>query len=333
VVEPPSTERFRRATKVMQDTAKWLLTVAAALGSVLLTGIRFSDLGQLDLLGTPFILAAASTAIALVAVGVILWKASQLLSTHYESLRDILARGEAAEGASGLPGEMSDPLIKEIEGEADFLYRGLAEDRQDLFSQLRHASESLLRIRSKRESGETGTSAQRKGLKRVVGALEGERHSPTPDRQNEELLKASIAELSQAADRVIDFADYWVTREDFKRLLRTLFIAGGIIAASVLIFAVAVNQEQAMPITQPLSVEIYLTDKGQKIVKEKLNCDTTTLSGQAVAGDLREPEVVLPETGACKAGRLEVKADLGVVVPRIPSSSTSSTAPTRSTRP
>jgi hypothetical protein len=49
------------------------------------------------------------------------------------------------------------------------------------------------------------------------------------------------------------------------------------------------------------------------------------MTGVAVAGELREPEVVIPPTNFCPALRFTVKRDIGIAVPvdtRSPATST-----------
>jgi hypothetical protein len=283
--------RYQQATRVMQETTKWLLTAAAALGGVLLAGLQFSDLGQLQLGEAAFTTALIGTGIALLGVGVILWRASHLLTFHIDSFREVLAAGEHAERRHGVRAEMVDKLINAVEGEATFLYQGAARDRRELFADLRAATNQLYQLRC------TDT--------------------PLSPSQDELVIRARVDELTAAATRVVEYADYWLTRQDFRRLLWWLFGAGTLIAIGTVLFSTAITQhDQATAVTKPMAVEVFLTEKGRKVIGEQLDCSIAVLAGQAVAGDLREPEVVVGASAPCRAGRFHVTSDLGVAVPR-----------------
>jgi hypothetical protein len=197
----------------MQETTKWLLTVFAALGSVLLAGLRFSDLGRLTPWSRPFAAALLSGGAALGAVGVILWKASQLLASHYASLRQVLeeeATTDKQDAHGRLPAHVTSELIRAIEGESNFLYRGVATDRRHLFEQLLEATDELVIVRQDSSNEDQEQQTPQRLSERLRATLKtilptGESH--------EDVLVKRIAELNEAADRVVDFADYWVNAQ------------------------------------------------------------------------------------------------------------------------
>jgi hypothetical protein len=276
----------------MQDTTKWLLTAAAALGAVLLAGLQFSDLGRLRPWGVAFTTALVGSGLALLGVGVILWRASRLLTFHIDSFREVLAEAEQAERRHGVRhAEMVSELINSVEGEAAFLYRGVAKDRRELFRELREVTQQLYQLR------------------RTPASI-------TPS-QEELAVKARVDELSAATTRVVEYADYWLTRQDFRRLLWWLYGAGALIAVGIVMFATAItHDDHAVPITQPMPMQVFLTDEGSKVIGQQLDCSIAVLAGQAVAGDLREPEIVVAAKPPCRAGRFRLNPDFGVGVPR-----------------
>jgi hypothetical protein len=276
----------------MQETTKWLLTAAAALGAVLLAGLQFSDLGRLRPWGAAFTTALVGSALALVGVGTILWRAARLLTFHIDSFREILAEADQAERRHGVRhAEMVSRLVNAIEGEATFLYRGVASDRRELFHELRAATRQLYQLRR--------TAASRSTSKEEVA------------------LQARLGELTAATTRVVEYADYWLTRQDFRRLLWWLFGAGTLTAIGIVMFASAItDDDSAAPITRPMPMQVYLSDEGKKVIGLQLDCSIAIVAGQAVAGDLREPEIVVAAKPPCRAGRFRLSSDMGVAVPR-----------------
>lgn len=77
--------------------------------------------------------------------------------------------------------------------------------------------------------------------------------------------------------------------------------------------------------SRPMTVRVYLNQKGMARAESLLKCKTNTLDGEAIGGDLEKPQVVVPATGKCGAGELEVTNDLGVVVPRTSPTTTTTT--------
>jgi hypothetical protein len=281
-----STERYRQAVALMRSTTKWLLTSAAALGAVLVAGVQFSDLGRLELWTPWFNLACLGMVLALTGVAIALWRASRQLVTYIDSYRDILLQGDEAARRAGLRVEMASGLVKAIEGEADFLYRGEAENLRELFGSLRAATGNLRQARSSHQGARA-----------------------------EQQARAVLEELGAAANRVVDYADYWLTRAGFHELLWWLLAAGITIVAGTLLFTIAVTHvEQAAEVTRPTPVQVFLTEQGISEVERHLGCRVDTLRAQAVGGDFLEPEILVPPAGKCKAGRLNLSEDFGVAI-------------------
>jgi hypothetical protein len=76
---PDPAEHYDKAVTNYRDTAKWILSVFAAIAGVLLAGLQLSNLGKAD---APYLtIAAIAAAFALGAVGVIIWLATTILAS------------------------------------------------------------------------------------------------------------------------------------------------------------------------------------------------------------------------------------------------------------
>lgn len=287
--EPPSAPgRFRASTETLRETTKWLVAVFAALGSVLVAGLRFGDVGRLDLGTGPSYLAIAGATFALIAIGYVLFSAGRVLVSQYYTLRQVLQTAEEQEEKNkALPAQLSHEMIREIEREKDYLFSWTgAATLQELYRELRSTSERLVILR---------------------------RDQPLAQ-QDEQRLRARRQELQDAMDGVADFADHWVTKERFRHLLWSVGVSA--VAATVGIFLFSVGASRAdVPVRAPTNVTVFLNGAGQRWVQAHLGCKTSVLKAVAVGGDLAEPEVVVPAGSGCDARRFVVSGDLGVAVP------------------
>lgn len=285
--------RLRSSTETYRQTTKWIITVFAGLASVLVAGLRFSDVGRLEPGSGPFWLAGAGAGIALLAVGYVLLAASKVLSSSYDTLRQVVAHAERAEAETpALPAELTDSMIRAIEREKDYLYGTIGANLTDLFDKLKENNDQQRRV----VRGEIQLSAY-----------------------EERRLRQNVRQFDAAVGRVVDFADLWRTKERFEILLKRLFICGAATAIGVFTFALAVNRQEAerATVARPTAVTVFLTPAGAQQIAKDLKCNQTTLQGVAVGGELTQPDVVIPRQGPCRAGRLGVTKDLGVAVPAV----------------
>jgi hypothetical protein len=76
---PDPAEHYDKAVTNYRETAKWILSVFAAIAGVLLAGLQLSNLGKAD---APYLtIAAIAAAFALGAVGAIIWLATTVLAS------------------------------------------------------------------------------------------------------------------------------------------------------------------------------------------------------------------------------------------------------------
>jgi len=292
--EPPSTSatqpgRLKLAAETTRQTTKWILTAAAGLGSVLIAGLPFGDLGRLTAWTSTFWIASTAVIIALAAVGVVLAMASRVLTVRYQTLRQVVEeQGAAEERKPHFQADVTSKLIRAVQLEKDELYAGVAADPRDLFRQIRDQA------RDRRTARETGR--------------------PVPDQAGQ----SSPDELKQAAEHTADFADYWETNRRYKALLRSLPPAATFIVIGVLTFTLAINRSAAPKVSlnqTPLPVEIIFSPAGQSWAGHALGCNRTRLPAIAIGGTLDAAEVVIDDKLGCHASRFVVTKDRGIVVP------------------
>lgn len=93
--------QFAKAVDELRATAKWLLTIFAAIGGVLTGGIQLSSIGELDDIRRLLIALGAAVS-ALAAVGGILWHIVPVLTSGHVTLTSLIAEETATPGSEHL---------------------------------------------------------------------------------------------------------------------------------------------------------------------------------------------------------------------------------------
>ncbi|MFI5496287.1 hypothetical protein [Actinoplanes sp. NPDC051859] len=228
-MSPAPADAYLAATEALRGTTRWLVSAAAGVGAVLVAGLQLTGLGSLGRGELPRLVAAfAGLIVALAAVGYMVLRASQILTTEWVTLADIekdifdqqvrrSAQGDTVERRKlsdrfgrlrdrryRLRAAMIDGLKERLEFIAEELFGSLATSVPDLYAQLADANEAA-------------------------------RRSPGADPAR------LAAELSRAAGTVVAFANFYITKEWFKVLRRQLAVASAVVIAGVLVFAYAAN--------------------------------------------------------------------------------------------
>ena len=76
--------------KTLRETAKWLTTAFAALGTAMLAGTQLSKIGQLGLADLRLWVAVAAGTLALSAVGVVIWNVTRVLAPEWVSIHELI---------------------------------------------------------------------------------------------------------------------------------------------------------------------------------------------------------------------------------------------------
>ena len=292
----PGIDRIVASTAQLRDAAKWMLALLGALASILLSGLRFVDVAGLAIWSWEFCAAALGIALATAGLGYLLVGVARLLSGRYLSLRQVLTHAEEARNAgrdgwrdkrartknppSGVPLELVDRIVREVQGERVALYGATtATTTHDLFRLHRDLAAEVAR-------------------------------APSAD-TTERLIV-----VRDAAARVAAFADERYTRIQFQRLGRRLLVAGPLMLAGVMLVSLATGRPEAPKLLPaPIHATVYLTEEGRNYVSSHLGCRDDHVEAVLVGGDARTPLVVVKPEGGCRAGRLAVTDAIGTVIP------------------
>jgi len=274
----------------IQEATKWVMGSFAAIGAVLVGGLQISAIGTLGFDEPLSIgLAFGTMTVALLAVGLVLARAAHVLIPPLVTLSDLVGRELQARSRTPEADEFwaSDPLLHWISRERRSLLKSGATGPHDLYEKLKNAQ-----------------------------TAEGGQAEP----------------FERDAKRLTDFAGLRITQDRYRRLVSSLLGGGAVVAACIVVFSWAVNSiedRQEARITQPLEVRVVLTGTAESLPTAELPppCERRELTGIAVAGELREPEVVIPPTSLCPAMRFTVTRDIGIAIPVLAERPSSSTDP------
>ena len=275
---------FTESLITIRETVKWVITAAAAVGAALVAGLQVTAVAQ----ATPWwqLAALAAYAVAVVAVGRILHRASAVLLVSGITLSDLadryvraLTKTPAADSkptvASPDPAA-ADPLLAELSKRRGVLHPG---DRLDILALYNE-------------------------YKNLLGAQgRGETH----DAARFDVVSNQAAQLTQAAD-------LYMAQAEYSELRRTLTRAGGTVVVAVGFFAFAVgHKEVAEPaVTTPFPVSVVLTDDSAPAACPPI------LAGVAVGGTATNPQVVTQAAGPqCPPMRLHITDDVGAAIPEV----------------
>jgi hypothetical protein len=193
---------FAAATETLRSTVRWLLTAAAGVGGILVAGLQLASLGSLSLTQWRLWVAVGGVLACTAGVVLVMTRTSQILTDDWITLAQL----SIGDFQARLDGAETDPgLQQEIEVYKHELYAHVAADVPQLYQRL----------------------------------IEANGHARTADPGGSATKDA--AELRDAAENVVQFANYYETRQKFKALSRRLVCAVAAIVFGVLLFAYAAN--------------------------------------------------------------------------------------------
>jgi type IV secretory pathway VirB2 component (pilin) len=214
---------YATATETLRATIRWLVTAAAAVGGVLVAGLQLTGIGSLgrhDLLRLA--VAVTGLVLALVAVGYMILRASQILTDEWVTLADLdserfdqRVRRDSTARRDRQRRDILERLYERLDLVGEELFGSLATDVSGLYAQLMQANQAA-------------------------------RDDPDSARAR------TAGPLQQAAAAVVVFANFYITRERFKTLRRQLAGASVVVIIGVLMFAYAADPPKpAAPPTGP----------------------------------------------------------------------------------
>ncbi len=222
-------------------------------------------------------LALSGAALALVATGVIVWRASQTLVGQYTTFRQVLSAGAEAAEKGGLPPEVASPLIRAIELDKEYLYgrTGAAS-----LGHLYQASRSI------------GTTP---------------RQSP-PDQDD---IRAALDRVADYADHWETRRRFGSLIKTI--YVASVFVAAGVVLFAV---AVTMETRETASIEEPTPFTLYLSAEGSAWFARRAGCNgMSELQVTAVGGTFEQPVVVVAPTATCRALQFEVRPEIGVASP------------------
>lgn len=272
----------------VRAAARWLISAFAAIGAILIAGLQVRAVGTL---GTDqpwrLTLALVTVCIALLAVGLVIVKASTVLIEPAITWNDLVYRETQA-------------LQKQIEGSA-LAAAGNHLRFDELLTTLEHGGE----LQAVPFTGPRDLRQSLREARRVQDPSEAQHR----DR---------IRQLEQAANNYLMYANDWRSAQLYDGLKRVLVPAGVVLALCVVGFSWAVTPETPTTpqVTTPVAVEVYVKDTpALKDAGLNQECANKQLKGFAVGRTLSEPEVVTHRAGKCSAHRFIVFPNIGVAVP------------------
>lgn len=295
----PVGQDFRAATEMLRSTAKWLVAVAAALGSVLIAGTQVSDIGELPKDEARFWVAAGSLTCALAGVGFVIVFARRVLVAGPVSLREVMVR--LSDGPPRAAEELDPSSLRfAVIEEAAALYQSVAS-----------------------HEGATDTRDGRSGLsllwwlvdRQAVCRFKSAEFSPFEPAD-------SPSRIDVAAANVVSFVDNWETRRRFRDLTRCLGVAGCVVPTAIVAFTLAVRHVDlpAPTVEAPVDVVVHLSSSARESLADQRNCPVPEdLPAIAIAGTWLHPVLVVPGDAPCDPIRL-TPDDESVVIPLTESS-------------
>jgi hypothetical protein len=274
----------------VRAAARWLVSSYAALAALLVAGIQLNGVTEITSTGR-LVIALIAVLAALLATSAVIVLASRVLIAPALTWNDLIRR-ETVEmtkkprTASAILDETPpepDPLLTEL--------RWFTQIQPVRFTSPRDLREKL--------------SAAREDL------------SSNPS----EALREQVLQYEQAAQACLRQANAWWSRQLYEKLITLLKWSSTVIAVCILAFLWASRPpDEPAKVTKPFPVKVYLTGPKSAVIAAKLDtaCVQQVLSGWAVDGEVKEPEVVTQPRGGCPASHFTVSDELGVAVPVAP---------------
>ncbi|MFF3208429.1 hypothetical protein [Streptomyces sp. NPDC002962] len=271
----------------VRAAAQWLVTSYAALAALLVAGIQLKDVsGITSFWGLVF--AFGSVLIALLATGSVIICASRVLIAPALTWNDLVRR-ETEEGTSR-PTTQAE-LLSEDPPRRDPLLAELRAFTQIQPVQFNSPRDLRQKLNEAREDLASNLSDERRD---------------------------HVAQLEEAAQACLQQANAWQSRQLYERLIAVLRRSGFVITVCILIFLLASRPEdEPAKVSKPFPVKVYLQASKAALAEAKLSlaCRGQVLSGWAVEGELKAPEVVTQPKGTCPASRFTVSDELGIAIP------------------
>jgi hypothetical protein len=311
---------FEEARSALQDTAKWIVAAAAAVGGVLLAGLQLKDLGSIqDATTLRVAIALGGFGLALFGVGCVLVSAARVLATAGLTLSDLADREitvmtlRPRQLARGANVSDFDPLLRWINNhQTELLPKGIT---------------SVIDMRQRQHELDIARAQLRQGKSVTVGDHTYKAKPATIQR-----LITQSQEYRARSEYLIDAVQLFVAQQAYRRLIHWLWVGGGLIVIGVLTFVFATAKSSGSVITAPAPVNVLIRSQVSTAALRHAglaqSCVGRALSAMAIQGTYEHPVVVTQGAVGCPPARFKVTDALGLAVPQQPGRSPQTATPT-----
>lgn len=266
----------------LRATAKWMCAGAGAIATAMIAGLQLKELATLS--QSSAMLAVAATVLVVGAAGVILLQAASVLAARAPSIQNLARKDQADRGA--YPGPRID------EPQTDIMKYLLVERRLELLGPIRDSIKALV----------VDQNAAYHGLWRGEVVDIDERQFDPANSEDRKALQVVADAVDGRLSAVSAAAERWEVETRFKRLKKTLAIAGTILVAGVLAFAwITATSSPRVRVTTPVPASVQVPS-GVNEVKEagfSATCAGETLDAVIIGGWMDDPVIVTSASKKC----------------------------------
>lgn len=265
-------DSVRQAISNLRDTAKWILTILAAVGAVLAAGVQLTTIGQLKLSDPRLWTAVVAAVVVLLAIGLAISRVVRVLTTGHMTLDSLVEEERKAGGPSE---------DVEYAKQVGFLYGydTVREFRKDYREAKRKLSE-----------------AEQNNNQQQIGEW-----SPKVKRLGEQIMP-----------QFFDGVRYYRVRRHFREAVWWLLGCGFVAALGIMTFAWAANPAPAAAspslFRTPVEASVQLTDVGRTTLASSLgeNCVDSPIRVIILSASEQRMDVVSMPTDECEVFRFPV---------------------------
>lgn len=332
---PSATDQLRQATASMRDTAKWVTAAFAGVAAVLVTGLQLSSIGQLSL-DDPFLwLTLLCVLLALGSVANVIARATQVLIEPYVTFVEIgnerLKAVWKARQARGVVEDNDQPQLasqtfEPSDAEAEQIQRALEQSESGSLHTWSY-SELIKRLQEHKSTlyGHVAPglgqlqAAHNEAVQTLAAYQSSGRlldHAGQPlDATATAAAVARAYSILEAVRQVVDFANHFVTRVNFGRLRRSLWLAAVLTVTGLIGFAWTVHRPRQPELSSALPVTVVFNDDPDLHKRLGAGCNLNAVEAVDVAGSIEEPDVITRPVHGCNAIRIHVSSKTGVAIP------------------
>ncbi|GAA1266226.1 hypothetical protein [Saccharothrix xinjiangensis] len=307
--DPNGLDDTGRELESLRSAARWIVGASASVLAVVVAGVQFSAIGEVDdLAPTGFGVALLAALTALTCTGAVLWLAARVLVPPRWTMTE-LAHVELTEPEKWA-GHWANA---ELRGR-----RALLAPLSELRLSHLYRHHRALFVASV-ELVERGRAVVEKDLLGTTGARVTY-HAGAQEDVDRLHQRLHLAE--QLSERVVDTVNLADVHRRYRRLIGLLPWLGGAALVGVATFVLVTAPPGGTPVTGPVEVQVRFTEDPDALADADLppGCRGLTVTGVAVGGTLEEPVVTSIERAECVLRQVELPKGTAAVIPSVPKS-------------